>query len=190
MVRSILLLSLLLLTATGGAIAAPNGSATPTSTPTATATSTPPTNATYEADLYGDPAVQIQSWRYHADSSTFYITFEADVPRLLTFTYTTDSGSDGVSKGTIIQKPIPRGVSTVQVTTASGVVWISSSVSRNNGGFTQLEADSGGSLVSGPYDGSDVRDAAIGGSLGVALAVLYEAVRAKASAHERGERLA
>ncbi|WP_255151331.1 hypothetical protein [Halorarius halobius] len=188
-----LLLALLLLLAATGTVAAQNGSNASTMTATDTISPTPtPTasNVTYEADLYGDPAVKIRKWRYHAGSSTFFVTFESEVPRLVTFTFTSSAGGEGVSKGSIIKKPIPRGVSTVQVTISSGVVWISTPVSQSNGAFTQLEADTGSSLLAGPYDGSDVRDAGIGGALGVALAVLYEAVKAKTGANERGERLA
>ncbi|MFC6976475.1 hypothetical protein ACFQL1_20240, partial [Halomicroarcula sp. GCM10025709] len=40
------------------------------------------------------------------------------------------------------------------------------------------------------WSGSDVRDAGLGGAIGVAFACLYYAVAAKIGAAERGERVA
>jgi hypothetical protein len=83
----------------------------------------------------------------------------------------------------------PRSFATVSIPSPSGVVWLSSSDSHRNGRFTQLDVSSG-SLLAGPYGGSDVRDAAIGGALGVGIPVLYTAVRAKTGASEDTERVA
>lgn len=162
----------------------------PTTTPTPTASPTPARNITYAADLPGDPAVRIRDWTYLNKHNTFIITIESDVPRLVTLTYVSESSGDGASVGTIERKAITSGVTEIRATVPSGVVWVATDTSQRNGKFLQLEADTGGSLIPEPYDASDVRDAGIGGALGALLALIYEAIVAKAGANEWGERLA
>jgi hypothetical protein len=78
---------------------------------------------------------------------------------------------------------------TVRIATPGGVtIWTDKSV--NNGQFHYIRPTGSSFVVSGPYSGSDVRDAGIGGALGVVIAVLYEAVSAKIGSSERGERVA
>lgn len=171
----------------GNATTTPQGSSP--QSPTATSTPNPGTPAEYEAAFFGDPSVRIVEWDYNEDAKRFRIVFEADRPTTVFITYTTSTDTEGVSRGTSTAKPLAAGRTTVFQTVPSGLVWLSTPRSQENDTFTELEAD-GSSLVSGPYDGSDVRDAGIGGALAVALAVLYEAVKAKAAARERGERVA
>ena len=73
--------------------------------------------------------------------------------------------------------------------TSPGPVTLWTENSRQEGRAAVVEKPSQ-SVVDGPYDGADVRNAAAGGALGVALAVIYEAVAAKIGASDRMERFA
>jgi len=77
---------------------------------------------------------------------------------------------------------------TVRIPTPGGVsLWTQDSIDAGRIHF--LRKPSGGGLISGPYTANDVRDAGIGGALGVVIAVLYEAVSAKVGSAQRGERV-
>ena len=171
-------------------------------TPTANSTATDSTNGTVtenatgphdnpEAELYGDPDVSIRSWEY--SDGTFTIEFVSTGYRpSLTITVPPKSDSEGSSAGTVITRELTRGTTVVTVDAPSGAIWISTGASTSNGVYTELRADSSSGMVpiSGPYDGSDVRDAGIGAALGVALGVLYQAVDAITGSSEQGERIA
>jgi hypothetical protein len=83
---------------------------------------------------------------------------------------------------------VEEGTTTVRVETPGGVsLWTDQSVASGRIHFLRKPSDS---VISGPYTSDDVRNAGIGGGLGVVIAVLYEAVSAKVGASERGERVA
>jgi hypothetical protein len=185
MLRKIGLLAVLLaalaVTATGGAVAQQNTTATPANTTTTTET-------VDGTRFYGDDAVRIVDWTY--TDGTFTITFHATREKLVTMTAAPAGSGEGSSPGNVKQVWIGEGRTTVQMNAPTGDVWLSTSTSVANGRYTALSASKDNHLLAGPYTGSDVRNAGIGGALGVALAVLYEAVAAKIGTTERGERMA
>ena len=78
---------------------------------------------------------------------------------------------------------------TVSVASPGGVsIWTTESVEENNQFHFVRKPSS--FFIRGPWSGADVRNAGFGGALGVAIAVLYTAIRTKIGAGKRGERVA
>lgn len=76
----------------------------------------------------------------------------------------------------------------VRVPDTGGVtMWTEASIAQNR--FHYVKTGSG-SLISGPYSGSDVQTAGLFGALGVSIAVLYQAIAAKLGASEPARRVA
>ncbi|AXG08640.1 hypothetical protein DU484_01540 [Haloplanus rubicundus] len=171
-------------------VAQENTNATETPAPTTTAT---PSNSS--AALVIDKTLQITEWSYRG--GTFVITFHSDTYQSVSLTAVPESSSSGESSGTVnyrerFVQPNAETVVRIDVPKSDGRarVWIFSSRSAETGTVHYLEAGRSASLLSGPFDGSDVRDGAIGGASGVGFAVLYVVARAKLGADQRGERLA
>jgi hypothetical protein len=98
-------------------------------------------------------------------------------------------GGDG--RGSIQQAVIsPAKRTSITISSPNGEVWVSSKESVRNGVYTHLEATGNSLVPEGPYDGDDVRNAAIGEFLALSGMMLYTAVQARRGASEKGERLA
>jgi len=125
---------------------------------------------------------------YHFENGEVVIDFYADEFKPVTISATPDTSdtSGSISFRTIVVEEDTT--TTVRIASSSAVsMWTDDSLDREKAYFLRKQS---GFLISGPWTGSDVRDAALGGALGVVLAVLYEAVAAKVGATERGERVA
>ncbi|MFK8212081.1 hypothetical protein [Haloferax volcanii] len=164
----------------------------PTETTTAAA---PPTasessnETTYYGDVAGDPLLRIVDAEYR--DGTAIITLEADAPRLVTVTAPTGSTSAGVASGNIVRRSVPNGRSTIRVASPEPRVTLTTSTSVGNGQYTEIRFDDGGSaLIAGPFTGTDVRDAAIGGAFGTSFGALLIIVRRRFGLHRGMERVA
>ncbi|MXR41014.1 hypothetical protein GRX01_06620 [Halobaculum sp. WSA2] len=188
MVRTILvgllLVSLLVVPATTVA------KESPTATPTTETTPGPADDERPgEAEVFGDPAVYIESWSY--SDGVFRIVFNSSAYRpSLTLTAPVEHSQKGANRGAVISRELLRGSTVVEIASPTGEVSITTSTSIRSGVYTKLDADEGGALVAGPWDGTDVRDAGIGGSLGVALAVVLGALSVVSGDSNEGERIA
>lgn len=188
MVRTILVGLLLvgLLVAPATAIAQES----PTATPTAESTPGPADGERPgEAELFGDPAVYIESWSY--SDGVFRIVFNSSAYRSsLTLTAPVANSQEGANRGAVVSRELTRGSTVVEIASPTGEVSITTSTSIRAGVYTKLDADQGGAIIAGPWDGADVRDAGIGGSLGVALAVVLGALSVVSGDSNEGERIA
>lgn len=188
MVRTVLVGLLLvgLLVAPATAIAQESPTATPTETPTPGPADG---DRPGEAQVYGDDAVYIESWDY--SDGVFRIVFNSSAYRpSLTLTAPVEHSQRGANRGAIVQKELLRGSTVVEIASPTGEVSITTSTSTKAGVYTKLDADRGGAIVAGPWDGTDVRDAGIGGSLGVALAIVLGALSVVSGDSDEGERIA
>lgn len=137
--------------------------------------------------IVGDPNVRIID--YQMQDGSMHITFAADVPTRVTVS-APPSSSGGQAGGYVTQATLDANErTTVAIQAPASEVWISTPTSVENGRFHELSA-SGPGLIPGPFDANDVLYAGAGAAAAVALAVLYEAVRAEHGEPERGERLA
>ncbi|WP_257627718.1 hypothetical protein [Haloplanus salinarum] len=175
---------------TAPALAQETNTSTPTVTPTPTDA---PSNAS--AELVIDETLRITEWSYRG--GTFIITFHSDTYQSVSLTAVPESSGSGASAGTVNYRernvqPDAETEVRIDVPQSGGRarVWIFTSRSAETGEVHYLEAGRDSSLLSGPFDGSDVRDGAIGGASGVGFAVLYTVARAKLGADQEGERLA
>lgn len=125
---------------------------------------------------------------YHVEDGEFVIEFYSDEFKPVTISAAPDTSSQSGSisfRSVVVEKDT---TTTVRITSSSAVsMWTDDSLEREQAYYLRKQS---GFLISGPWTGSDVRDAALGGALGVVVAVLYEAVAAKVGATERGERVA
>jgi len=125
---------------------------------------------------------------YHVEDGEFVIDFYSDEFKTVTISAAPDTSSQSGSisfRSVVVEKDT---TTTVRITSSSAVsMWTDDSLEREQAYYLRKQS---GFLISGPWTGSDVRDAALGGALGVVVAVLYEAVAAKVGATERGERVA
>lgn len=193
MTRLILALLLVLIaTVPGAALAQEEPTASPTtSTPTAsTTTANNSTASTGPTALARVDKLTIVT-DYELRGGNLWIEFYSNGGNTLSITETTST--DGATNVRIRQEDIPRGYSTTTIDlydTDDPSVLITSRLSLQENTGTKVSIDTGSSIIPGPWDGSDVRDAGIGGALGVVIAVLYEAVSAKIGASQRGEQVA
>ncbi|UVE49634.1 hypothetical protein KU306_12030 [Haloferax larsenii] len=184
----------LLLVAPSSVVAQEDSTATasaPTETTTAAAPSTASESSnetTYFGDVAGDPLLRIVDAEYR--DGTAIITLEADAPRLVTVTAPTGSTSAGVASGNIVRRSVPEGRSTIRITSPEPHVTLTTSTSISNNKYTEIRFEDGSSLISGPFTGKDVRDAAIGGALGTSFGALLIIVRRRFGLHRGMERVA
>lgn len=164
-----------------------------TATPTTATPSEQPTNES--AALVIDSTLRISDWSYRG--GTFIITFYSDTYQSVSLTAVPESSDSGESAGTVnyqerFVQPDAETEVRIDVPKSGGRarLWIFTSRSAETGKVHYLEAGRDSSIISGPFDGSDVRDSAIGGASGVGFAVLYVVARAKLGADNEGERLA
>jgi len=125
---------------------------------------------------------------YRVADGYFVIDFYADEFKAVTISATPDTADTSGSisfRSVVVEEDT---TTTVRIASSSAVsMWTDDSLEREKAYYLRKQS---GFPVSGPWTGSDVRDAALGGALGVVLAVLYEAVAAKVGATQRGERVA
>ena len=125
---------------------------------------------------------------YSVEDGVFVIEFYSDEFKSVTLSAAPDTSSQSGSisfRSVVVEKDT---TTTVRITSSSAVsMWTDDSLEREQAYYLRKQS---GFLISGPWTGSDVRDAALGGAFGVVVAVLYEAVAAKVGATERGERVA
>jgi cytoskeletal protein RodZ len=162
---------------------------TATPEPTATRTPVPGTNLTGPA---GAPSVELVVDEHVAithtawSDGTFRLRIYADTYTSITLLASPDADSQqGTAEfeSRVLRKDT---TTTVRIDSNTGVTaWTDESA--RDGRVVYLRKPSQ-SIVSGPYDGTDVRNAGIGGAAGVAIAVLYEAVAAKLGAENRFQR--
>jgi|GEM_PF-3161012 len=165
---------------------------TPTSTATATPEPNPPEdNSTTVVEI--GPNTRVTSWTYRGGA--FHVVIEADIPMRLTISEAVNQDGSGAGTITYQRRNLAAGTNEFRVPAEThngeATIVLSTPASEANDRAAFLHHDgNGASLLSGPFDGSDVRDGAIGGASGVGFAVLYVVARAKLGADQRGERLA
>lgn len=163
-----------------------NQSETPSQTQTETPSGKTVDGVSYDRRI--DNTTYVTDWR--VSNGTLYIDLYAQIPTRVQVTETNDV--EGASYVAISKQNIPPGHHTMTVDLQRPddyMVLVYTRQSINNNRALKI-AEKPGSIIGGPWDKHDVRNGAIGGALGVVLAVLYEAVSAKIGASERGERVA
>ncbi|RDZ54487.1 hypothetical protein C5C07_02875 [Haloferax sp. Atlit-4N] len=193
-IHTIILVSCIaLLLAVPGTVVAQETSTASAPTETTTAAA-PPTasessnETTYFGDVAGDPLLRIVDAEYR--DGTAIITLEADAPRLVTVTAPTGSTSAGVASGNIVRRSVPKGRSTIRVASPEPRVTLTTSTSIRNEQYTEIRFEDGSALIAGPFTGTDVRDAAIGGAFGTSFGALLIIVRRRFGLHRGMERVA
>ena len=172
-------------TVSGVAAAQAAGNTTSTPTPSGSTNVTAPPDAP-GAELVVDSSVVVTDYRY--SDGQMILKVWSDEYKPLSVAPRAPSSDTGTVQARTFVVDADR-ITTVRIASPGGVtLWTSESVDEN-GQFHFIRKPST-FFIRGPWSGSDVRDGALGGALGVALAVLYEAVSAKVGATERGERLA
>jgi len=183
-------------TATASTTATPTTSPTATPTATATPSSGTPTpvgaanvtgpDTSRDVEIVVDENVAILDTEYN--SGTFKLRVYSDAYTTLTLAAAPDGSSE---KGTIQFKTEAldaNKIVDIYISSESGVTaW--TDASAEDGRAVYVRKPSQG-IVDGPYDGADVRNGAAGAAIGVAIAVIYEAVAAKIGAADRMERFA
>jgi len=150
----------------------------PTRTPVPGTNMTAPTGGPDEFELVVDEHVAVvdSSW----NDGTFTLRIYADIHTSITLLASPAADSERgavqfkhrvlrADSTTVVRAQSPTGVS----------LWTDESAENQRVVYLRKPSQS---IISGPYDGDDVRNAAIGAALGVAIAVLYEAVSAKIGA--------
>lgn len=152
----------------------------------AAANQTVPDGAPDTVELVLDDDVAVTDYSY-ADG-VFTLSVYSDAYTTMTVAGSPEKGQQSGS-ASFKTVPLKKGATTkVQIESPTAVnMWTEKSI--EDGRWYYVTKPSSG-LISGPWDGSDVRDAGIGGALGVMLTVLYTAVEAKTSGGRRGERVA
>jgi len=191
-----LLTLLVLLVSIAGAAApaaaqANNSTAATASTTATSSTATPPpTNATTEVVI--GPLARVTSWSY-ADG-TFRLTIESKAPTLLTISESPETQSSGSGTISFTRHRLSRGTNELTVPVSNpgsdATLILSTPGSVNRGEAAFILHSSGGALVSGPFDGADVRNAALAAALAVALGALYQVVKNRYAVHDGMERVA
>ncbi|SDM46896.1 hypothetical protein SAMN04487949_1767 [Halogranum gelatinilyticum] len=187
--RTVLVVLFLALVATAPAAAQESTTSTTTSTPNSTVTSSPDQNAS-TVQVIG-PLTRITEWDY--SDGTFRLTIEAKAPTLLTVTEAVTSDSSGTGTGTLVRKRLSKGTNVVRINvqdSSNPALSLTTPGSIENNEYAWVKVETSSSLIGGPFDGTDVRDAAIGGALAIVIAVLDEAVAAKVGSNLGLERLA
>jgi len=190
------LLTLLVLIVSIAGAAAPAAAQANNSTPANASTATsstatpPPTNATTEVVI--GPLARVTSWSY-ADG-TFRLTIEAKAPTLLTISESPETQSSGSGTISFTRHRLSRGTNELTVPVSNpgsdATLILSTPGSVNRGEAAFIRHSSGSALVSGPFDGADVRNSALGAALAVALGALYQVVKNRYAVHDGMERVA
>ncbi|MFC7077898.1 hypothetical protein [Haloarcula halophila] len=180
--------ALLLIVACSIALVPTVGAQETTSTPTPTANGTANVTAPAQApaaELVVDDDLVVTDYRYQ--DGEMVITFWSSQYKAVNIAPAAGQSSAGTVSFEAAVVDADR-KTTVRVASPSGVtLWTDKSIENQR--FHYLRKPST-FFVSGPWSGSDVRDAGLGGAIGVAFACLYYAVAAKIGAAERGERVA
>lgn len=181
------LLTLVLCCIALGSLVAPaaaQSTETPTQTPTAESE-----NATSILAL--DSQTDLVEKSYNRDTGVLTLTFESDryAPVSLLVIEDTDAST---GSATFAERNIqPNQPTEVQIEAPpDSRVWISTDLSRQNGELHFVKTTDSGALLSGPWSGADVRDAAFASAAGVALMVLYRLVVEHSAINKDGERVA
>lgn len=175
----------------------PEGEGRSDSTPgeesTGASTPTPEANSTSSSTVQVvGPLVRIVDWEYK--NGAFVLELEAKAPALLTVTESIDNRGEGSGTFTVTRHRLASGRNslTIPVAKVSGTASISlttpGSLANNEGAYLKVRDSS--PIIRGPFDGSDVTDAAIGGALAMLLAMVDEAVGAKLGVGKGIERVA
>ncbi|GCF14610.1 hypothetical protein Harman_25450 [Haloarcula mannanilytica] len=177
---------LLILIASCIAFAAP-AAAQETTNATATLTNvSAPADAPNDVELVVDENVVVTDYRY--EDGQMIIDFWSDEYTVVSVAPQADSSSEAGSvtfRAAVVDADT---TTTVRVPSSGGVtLWTEQSIEQQR--FHYLRKPNT-FIITGPWSGEDVRNAALGSALGVVIAVLYEAVSAKVGSAQRGERLA
>jgi len=182
-----LLITLIVVASLAGAVAPAAAQSNQTATPTATPASS--TNST--AILAVDPATNLVDKSYNRNTGTLTLTFESDryAPVNLLVVEETDSQSGSANFRSVYLQPNQK--TQVQIRAPpNSRVWISTDLARENGRISFVKTTESGGLLTGPWSGADVRDAALASASGVALMVLYRLVVERSAINKDGERVA
>ncbi|MDS0276450.1 hypothetical protein NDI85_01360 [Halomicroarcula sp. S1AR25-4] len=167
-----------------GVASAQQATSTPTTTPSNSTVSAP--SGAPDAELVVDSDVVVTSYRY--EDGEMIIKFWSSEFKSISVAPRADSSESGTvtARAFVLDEDT---ITTVRIASPGGVsFWTAESMEQNNQWHYLRKPST--FLITGPWSGSDVRDAGLGGALGVMIAVLYEAVSAKIGASQRGERLA
>lgn len=160
----------------------PTATSTPTSNTTTTATETPVSdNST--ATLVIGPLAKVTKWQYRDGEFTLWI--ESKAPTLLTISEAPDTSRES-GNGRLSRQNLARGKNVVRFSTArtGSTIVLTTPGSIRNGEYAYISPDGGSSsFLSGPPRPADVRDGAIGASIGTALAALIVIVRRRFGLH-------
>lgn len=142
-------------------------------------------NTDRKLELVIDNEVAVHSWEYN--EGQFEIWFYSTEYKTVTIAAAPGATSD---QGTISFRSVVVDDGSLSKATISAdgpvTLWTEDSTAEGQAYYLKPKNN----IISGPYTGTDVRNAAIGGALAVIVAVLYEAVAAKIGATNRGERVA
>jgi len=170
-------------------LVAPPAAAQSTEQPTTTAT---PTNAENSTSMLAvDDRTNLVEKSYNRDSGVLTLTFESQryAPVQLLVIEDTDASTGTATFQTANINPGQRTEVQIEAPPNSRV-WISTDLSRQNGELHFVKTTEGSALLSGPWSGADVRDAASASAAGVALMVLYRLVLERSAVNKDGERVA
>jgi hypothetical protein len=154
--------------------------ATPTAAPTSTAT---PVTDNSTATLVIGPLAKVTEWEYR--DGEFTLSIETKAPTLLTISEAPDTSRES-GNGRLSRQRLARGENVVRFSTerTGSTIVLTTPGSIRNGEYAYISPDGGsGSFLSGPPRPADVRDGAIGASLGTALAALIVIVRRRFGLH-------
>lgn len=140
-----------------------------------------------------DQNTRITNWSY--SDGEFVLLVAADSPTRMTITQSIDTRDADSGTGTILRRSLSSGENRIVVNThgssSSPALFITTPQSIENEEYTYVKADSPSNLIpQGPYSGSDVQAAGVGGALSVAVMVLFRGAQAKVGSYSGGTRLA
>lgn len=193
--RTLLLVLILLLVPSTAVAQQSTTNATPAPGDESTSTNSTTTVATDESNqsalLVVDDHISLVEKRYDRDAGVLHLTFKSDAYLAVSLVAPTEaSGETGTSEfrtawldpGTTTRVTIPA--------PPNSKVWLLSAGSRDAGKIHHVRTTPPSSLIGGPWTGTDVRDAALGGALAIVIAMLDEAIAAKIGLGNGIERLA
>lgn len=155
---------------------------TQTTTPTSTATETPTTdNST--ATLVIGPLAKVTKWTYR--DGEFTLRIESKAPTLLTISEAPDTSRES-GNGRLSRQRLASGENVVRFSTerTGSTIVLTTPGSIRSGEYAYISPDGGsGSFLSGPPRPADVRDGALGASIGTALAALIVIIRRRFGLH-------
>jgi hypothetical protein len=167
-----------------------SGAALAQESPTTTSTATPANETGPTAVATVDKLTIITDYYLNEDDD-LVLEFYSEGGNTLSITETTST--DGATSVRVRQETTPRGSSktTIDVLDRSDPsVLITTRFSLQENRGTKISVESGQAIIGGPFDGTDVRDAGVGGALGVALVVVFSALTLVSGDSEEGERIA